>query len=143
MENLIYGDNKVVIFPIDGEELQLLTVSKEKFVQKINVNYFCDEFEPLTDLQQRANFLINNPKDWEKNAYWVIVKIDERAIVGYMVLTENTETGKIEVKNYLSKGYDEQIIKRANLLLKEYENECNVTIVFNDYKELNKDYYES
>ena len=60
MENLIYNDGKVIVFPISGEELEILSVSKQEFAKHINVNYVCEDFEPVEKLKQRAQFLKQN-----------------------------------------------------------------------------------
>ena len=137
MENLIYNDGKVIVFPISGEELEILSVSKQQFAQHININYVCEDFEPIANLKQRAEFLKNNKDNFENNTYWVVVKIDERAIVGYMVLWQDEKTKTISLKNYLSAKYSEQIMMRANILLKMYEQEHNLNINFEQYNMLN------
>ena len=137
MENLIYNDGKVIVFPISGEELEILSVSKQQFSQHININYICEDFEPTENLKQRADFLKNNKDNFQNNTYWVVVKIDERAIVGYMVLWQDEQTKIISLKNYLSEKYSEQIMMRANILLKMYEQENNLNINFEQYNMLN------
>lgn len=137
MENLIYNDGKVIVFPISGEELEILSVSKQQFSQHININYVCEDFEPAENLKQRAEFLKSHQDNFENNTYWVVVKIDERAIVGYMVLWQDKKTKIISLKNYLSEKYSEQIMMRANILLKMYEQEHNLNINFEQYNMLN------
>lgn len=137
MENLIYNDGKVIVFPISGEELEILSVSKQQFSHHININYICEDFEPTENLKQRAEFLKLNQDNFANNTYWVVVKIDERAIVGYMVLWQDELTKTISLKNFLSAKYSEQIMMRANILLKMYEQEHNLNINFEQYNMLN------
>lgn len=139
MENLIYNDGKVIVFPISGEELEILSVSKQEFAKHINVNYVCEDFEPVENLKQRAQFLKQNQDDLATNNYWVIAKIDERAIVGYIVLTKDEKSQIINLQNYLSKNYSEEILMRANILLKMYEQEFDLHINFERYEMLNRE----
>ena len=139
MENLIYNDGKVIVFPISGEELEILSVSKQDFSKHININYICEDFEPAEKLRARAQFLKQNQDNLASNNYWVIAKIDERAIVGYIVLTKDENTQIISLQNYLSKNYSEEVLMRANILLKMYEQEFNLHINFEQYKMLNRE----
>ena len=137
MENLIYNDGKVIVFPISGEELEILSVSKQDFSKHININSLCEDFEPAEKLKNRAKFLKQNQDNLATNNYWVIAKIDERAIVGYIVLTKDEKSQIINLQNYLSKNYSEEILMRANILLKMYEQENNLNINFEQYNMLN------
>ena len=139
MENLIYNDGKVIVFPISGEELEILSVSKQDSSKHININYICEDFEPAEKLKSRALFLKQNQDNLATNNYWVIAKIDERAIVGYIVLTKDENTQIISLQNFLSKNYPEEILMRANILLKMYEQEFNLHINFEQYKMLNRE----
>ena len=134
MENLIYNDGKVIIFPITKDELRILSQSFVDFMVAINLNYGCQKYDKPEKIIEKIEFLEKNPENPERNTFWMILKIDERKIVGHLCLTENKD-GKIGFETYLADGYDEKIMKRAILLLADYEKECNVKIDYetNDF----------
>lgn len=107
MEELIYNSGKVIIFPLKSDEINLFLSSEIDFAKYINLNVFCS----LDNIE-------------ENNSVWVIVKIAERAIVGYATLQNNL------VDFFVDKKYGE-VVESAKSLFCLYEQEYNLKL---DYR---------
>ena len=105
MDNLIYNDGKVLIFPLTKEEKLLFENSCVDFAKYINLNVFCEL----------------NKYD-EEVEIWTIVKIEQRAIVGYA--TKQNELVSFFV--------DEDTKMRAKKMFEQYEQEFNIKLDFNN-----------
>ena len=104
MDNLIYNDGKALIFPLTKEEKLLFESSSVDFAKYINLNVFCE----LKKYDEQVEI-------------WAIVKIEQRAIVGYATKQEEV----------VSLFVDDETKPRAKKMFEQYEKEFNIKL---DYR---------